>query len=403
MATLATLAGLPSDISAVSTERDVSWGIDRRALAAALTPAIEANHYPPSVELPTAELPGALTVKYTIDSALQLEAQRLLSKYKPDYGVFVALEPDTGRVLAMASRARDGNARTAIDNMSMVNSYPAASISKIITAIAAIDTGKTAPASIIPFNGKTTSLYKNHVFNHRDNRWTRKFSFEESFAKSVNSVFGRVGAVHVGGDAMLNAAQRLGFNGRFATDFAFANGEVELDPADDWQVAEMASGYTRRNTLSPLHGAALAATAVNGGKLIAPGVVQAVLGPNGVPLYWHEATARQAMRAETAGELKRLMRATVIRGSARKSFRGFHRGQFKEALVGGKTGSLRGLAPKGEYDWFVGFGELGAHKIAFAALCINKERWYVKSTRLARELVEFYFRAQLAGDGDSAS
>lgn len=393
-------ATLPSDISAVSTERGVSWGIDRQSLAAALTPAIAANRYPARIALPTVELPGALTVQYTIDPALQDEAHRLLKKYKPDYGIFVALEPDSGRVLAMASSVRAGVAPGDVDNMTMVNSYPAASISKIITAVAAIDAGKTTPASIIPFNGKTTSLYKNHVFKHRDNRWTRKFSFEESFAKSVNSVFGRLGAVHVGGDAMLSVAERLGFNGAFASDFEFANGIVELDTADQWQVAEMASGYTRRNTLSPLHGAALAATAINGGQLIAPGVVHAVLGPNGVPLYWHERPARaEVMRAETAEELKRLMRATVIRGSARRSFAGFHRGEFKHALVGGKTGSLRGFEPKGEYDWFVGFGELGAHKIAFAALCINKKRWYVKSTRLARELLEFYFRARLDGDG----
>lgn len=397
-------ATLPSDISAVSTERDVSWGIDRASLAAALTPAIEANRYPARIALPAVELPGALTVQYTIDAKLQTEAQRLLKKYKPDYGVLAALDPDSGRVLAMASRVRAGNRIDAPGNMTMVNSYPAASISKIITAVAAIDAGKTAPASIIPFNGKTTSLYKNHVFQHRDNRWTRKFSFEESFAKSVNSVFGRVGAVHVGGDAMLDAAERLGFNGAFASDFAFANGVVQLDTADEWQVAEMASGYTRRNTLSPLHGAALAATAINGGQLIAPGVVQAVLGPNGVPLYWHApAVQRVAMRADTAEELKRLMRATVIRGSARRAFAGFHRGELKDALVGGKTGSLRGFEPKGEYDWFVGFGELGAHKIAFAALCINKERWHVKSTQLARELLEFYFRARLDGDGDGVA
>ncbi|MDD9854863.1 MAG: penicillin-binding transpeptidase domain-containing protein, partial [Gammaproteobacteria bacterium] len=412
-AALAAIATWPADISAVSTERGVSWGIDRRELAAAITPAIESNVYPPRVALPSVALSdvgagaGAgelkLRVRYTIDPALQREAQKLLSKYQPDYGVFVALDPDSGRVLAMASNSRAGNAIDGPRNMTMVNSYPAASISKIITAVAAIDAHKTTPASIIPFNGKTTSLYKNHVFKHRDNRWTRKFSFEESFAKSVNSVFGRVGAALVGGDAMLDAAERLGFNGRFASDFAFANGAVELDPADEWQVAEMASGYTRRNTLSPLHGAALAATALNGGHLVAPAVVQSVLGPHGVPLYWHETPLRsKVMRADTALELKRLMRATVIRGSARKSFKGFHRGAFRDALVGGKTGSLRGLQPKGEYDWFVGFGELGAHKIAFAALCINKKRWYVKSTRLARELLEFYFREQLAhGDGDA--
>ena len=169
----------------------------------------------------------------------------------------------------------------------------------------------------------------------------------------------------------------------------------------------MASGYTTRNTLSPLHGAALAATAANGGNLVAPALVQAIIGPNGVPLYWREQPAKSRVMSErTARQLKKMMRATVVSGSAKRSFSGFNRGALKDVVIGGKTGSLTGFAPQGKYDWFVGFAEMGERKIAYAALCINKKRWYVKSTRLARELLEFYFRdaaLQSAGAGVSAS
>lgn len=392
----------PAHISAVNTEQGISWGIDRNLIASVITPAVEANRFPRHIALPDFPIRGELEVRYTINPVLQREAQRLLEKYNPDYGVLVALDPESGRVLAMASSIRGGGDP---GNMALVNSYPAASISKMITAIAAINENKATSKTIIPFNGKSTSLYKKSVFQHRDNKWTRKFSFEESFARSVNSVFGRVGALRVGGETMLDYAQRLGFNGRFASDFAFDNGAVELDTADAWQVAEMASGYTRRNTLSPLHGAALAASAVNDGHLVAPILVEVILGPHGVPLYWHDQPAKsEVMRADTARQLKNIMRATVTRGSAKKTFARFNRGPFKDAVVGGKTGSLTGLEPRGKYDWFVGFGELGMRKIAFAALCINKEKWYVKSAQLAREMLEFYFRDQLAGgDGGAAA
>ena len=382
----------PADISAVNTDRGASWGIDRQSIAAVISPAIEANRFPHNITLPDFPVPGELAVRYTLDAALQREAERLLQKHNPDYGVLVALEPESGRVLAMAGSVRSGNVP---GNMTLINSYPAASISKIITAVAAINEDKAAAATVIPFNGKSTSLYKKSVFEHRDNKWTRRYSLGDSFAKSVNTVFGRLGAVVVGGETMLDYASRLGFNGRFASDFVFDNGVVEVDTADAWQVAEMASGYTTRNTLSPLHGATLAASAVNGGNLVAPTLVKALIGPNGVPLYWHEQPAKsEVMNADTARELKKIMRATVTRGSARRTFARFSRGRLKDAVVGGKTGSLTGFAPKGKYDWFVGFGELGARKIAFAALCINKQRWYVKSTQLAREMLEFYFREQ---------
>ncbi|MGI9310484.1 MAG: penicillin-binding transpeptidase domain-containing protein [bacterium] len=414
---LTLLAAWPAAISAVNPDQRASWGIDPALIASLITPAVAANRYPPrlalsnlsadlssdlspeslpesSSESPPDSLGGEFALRYTFDPALQGEAQRLLGKYNPDYGALVALDPDTGRVLAMASSSRHGDP----GNMAMINAYPAASISKIITAVAAVNEGKVAPDSVVPFNGKSTSLYKKSVFDHRDNKWTRRYSFGKSFARSVNTVFGRVGAVEVGGDAMLDYAQRLGFNRRFASDFAFGNGAVEVDTADRWQVAEMAAGYTTRNTLSPLHGAALAAAAVNGGHLVAPAVVEAILGPNGVPLYWHQPAKSEVMRADTARALREMMRATVEIGSSRRSFARFHRGRLKDAVVGGKTGSLTGFAPRGKYDWFVGFGELDGRKIAYAALCINKRRWYVKSARLARELLEFHFRETPAGD-----
>ncbi len=396
---LLTLAVWPAT-SAVNTERGASWGIDAQLIASVITADIQNNKFPPNIALPNFPIDGELSVRYTIDAALQGAAQKLLRKYNPDYGVLVALDANSGQVLAMASSVRNQNAQgNSGGNMSMVNSYPAASVSKIITAVAAINENKVAADSVIPFNGKATSLYKKSVFQHRNHKWTRKYSLGQSFARSVNSVFGRVGAVEVGGDAMLEYARRLGFNGRFASDFRFDNGTIELDPSDAWQVAEMASGYTRRNTLSPLHGAALAASAVNGGHLVAPMIVKSIIGPNGIPLYWRAMPAKSpVMRASTAAQLKKMMRATVTAGSAKRAFSNFNRGALKEVVIGGKTGSLTGFSPPGKYDWFVGFAEMGERKIAYAVLCINKKRWYVKSTQLAREMLEFYFRNASAQD-----
>ena len=86
-----------------------------------------------------------------------------------------------------------------------------------------------------------------------------------------------------------------------------------------------------------------------------------------------------------------MMRETVRSGSARQSFRGFERNDLKGISVGGKTGSLSGNNPEGIYDWFVGYAQRGEQKIAFAALCINKDYWYVKSSQIARKALENFF------------
>ncbi|MGI9317480.1 MAG: penicillin-binding transpeptidase domain-containing protein [bacterium] len=386
-----TLASMwPAAMSLVSTQKTNYFNINEPRIAEVISDSVAARHFPDTIQIPGIDVKGDLEVEYTIDAALQLEAERLLSKHNPDYGVLVAIDPVTGRVLAMADSTRDGLNH---GNLSVVNTYPAASISKIVTAVAVIDQGEADVGTVIPYNGKATTLYKKNVFEHKNNKWTRKPTLRESFAKSINTVFGRLGAVEIGGETLRDYFYRMGFNARFASDFKFDNGAIDLEVEDPWQVAESASGYTRRNTLSPLHATVLAATAVNGGNLVAPVLVSRITGPYGVPLYVHDEPAvTPAMTPETASKLSKLMQATVAKGSARKSFRRFHRGHLESVKVGGKTGSLTGFKPKGRYDWFVGFGELGDRKIAFAALCINKEKWYVKSAQLARELLEYYFQ-----------
>ena len=377
-------------MSLVSIEKTRYFNVNTDTIAAAISSAVERNQYPDRLQLEDIGIAGALHVDYTFDEGLQNEASRLLQRHNPDFGILVALDPDTGRVLAMAESTRDSWSG---ENLSLQSTFPAASVSKIVTAVAALDQGIAEVDTVIPFNGKTTSLYKKNVFNHSNNKWTRRPTLRESFAKSNNTVFGRLGAVSLGGDRLLEYFQRMGFNARYASDFQFDNGSIEIDTADDWQVAESAAGYTRRNTLSPMHAATLGAAAVNGGRMIAPTLVERITGPNGIPLYVYENPAiSPAMDSATAEKLKKLMTATVSRGSARKSFHGFHKGAYADVSVGGKTGSLTGTNPRGRYDWFVGFAENGERRIAFAALCINKEKWYVKSTRLARELLEFYFQ-----------
>jgi len=381
--------GWPVAIGLVDVEKPSDWGITKQAIAEVLTPSVRGHSLPEKLLIPDSKYEDELTVHYTLDRGLQHEAQRLLKRYNPDYGIFVAIEPRSGRILAMAESSRDGLNH---GNLSLSNTYPAASISKIITAVAAVNEDRATGSTIIPFNGKSSSLYKKNVFRHKQNKWTRNLTLNESFAKSVNVVFGRLGAVDLGGQKMMEYAYRLGFNQRFLSDFVFDNGYIELDIGDSWQVAEMASGYTTRNTLSPLHAAALSATAVNGGKLVTPVLVESMVGPHGIPAYVHENPSySEAMSESSAEQLKTMMQATIQKGSAKSSFRRFHRGDMAGVRVGGKTGSLTGFHPRGKYDWFVGFGEMEDRQIAYAVLCINKEKWYVKSSRFAREMMEFYF------------
>lgn len=358
-------------------------------IAEAITGPVSQLVFPEHIKLRVGEADVVGRVEYGLDPLLQADVQGVLEHYKPDYGAFVALDPSTGQLLAMASFTK---VDPSFGNLTLHAGYPAASVFKIVTAAAGIDQGLLTTGTVIPFNGKSTALYKKHVLRHKNTKWTRHPTLVEAFAKSINPVFGRIGVFDVGANSLTNYAESFGFNKQIDTDVRLASSQMSVTLADEWSVAEAASGYTRRNTLSPIHGAMMAASIVNDGEMMLPRLVQSIRAEDGRVLYRSQlVSAGHPISSSTALSMRELMQATVKRGSARKSFKNFFSKDYADVEVGGKTGSLTGLDPKGRNDWFVGYGVRGERRIAFAALCVNVEKWTVKSSYVARKAVESWF------------
>jgi peptidoglycan glycosyltransferase len=329
-------------------------------------------------------------VQYTFDPKLQESMEALMKSYSPDYGALVAMDAVTGRVLAMVSYSSDPKMK---DNLALRATFPSASVFKVVTAAAAIQERKYSPETVIQFSGANHTLYRSNILKTTYNRWSRHTSLKDAFAKSINTVFGRIGAYTVGSEKLKAYANRFGFNRKIAGDMNVHQGNAPIND-DAWGLAQTASGYTRENTMSPMQGALMAAAIANDGIMMEPYVVQSVYTPEGVPVYSAEPRVSNiAVDASTAAEIRSLMNETVSRGTSRKSFHGFFKGENKTLDVGGKTGSLTGMDPPGKYDWFVGFADGGPHRIAVAALTVNQARWKVKSSYLARRAFETYFLA----------
>ena len=381
--------GWPTVLSSIERDRSSVWGIDQELIRDTISTSISRNFYPQRVLVHHNNRSRQAQIRYTIDTQLQHEIESVLQAHRPDYGVFVAVDPDTGRVLAIANHRRDSEVR---DNLALGGSYPSASVFKLITAAAAIDLGKVNAETVIPFNGKSSSLYRKNVLLHKNNQWTQHLPLRVAFAKSVNTVFGRIGLEHIGGTQLQKYAKKFGFNRTLSGDFRLPESKSIFNPEIDWEVVETAAGYTRKNTLSPMHAALLAASVINGGRILQPILVDSMTDSNGIVLYANEPVPTEpAILPKATKQLQIMMRETVRSGSAQKSFKGFERGHFVGVEVGGKTGSLRGLNPQGTYDWFIGYAHRGEQKLAFAALCINESYWYVKSSYIARKAIENFF------------
>ena len=359
--------------------------VTKEELSKHLGEAVRKNQLPENVQLEIASIPVQAKVEYSMDEDLQRVSDRLLKTYRPDYGVIVAMDAATGRILAMSSH-RSG--RPAEENFALRASFPAASIFKVVTAGAVLDTQKVTPDTLVPFQGANHTLYKRNVITQTENRWTRRMSVREAFGSSVNTIFGKLGLFYAGPEVLREYAERFHFNHPIRADVPVDVGYSRFSAEDPWSVVSAASGYTQDNTMSPLQGAMIAAAVVNDGAMMEPWMIEHVMDQQGNLLYSAEPRlAVHAIDATTAKSMRRLFRATVETGTSRQAFRkALRRRAFDEVDVGGKTGSLTGLHPRGKCDWFIGYMSDGSRKIAVAALTVNEEKWRVKSSTLAESL-----------------
>jgi len=378
-------------------------GLSQQAVASAITEHARNNRFPSKVEFSDAS--GSRStgyVQYTFDNEVHEEMAGVYLKYQPDYACFVAIDVDSGAILNLTSFIK---ADEQWDNLVMRSDYPAASVFKMITAAAGLDLGKVSPDTVIPFNGKSTTLYKRQVLKHKKNKWTRNPTFKESFAKSVNPVFGRIGVFDLGAENLINYATKFGFGSSLKSDFELPPSIIGLELATDWEIAEAASGYTKEITLSPIHAAQMAAIVANEGKMVTPYMVKSIASANGKALYTKGSVSQQqVISVESAKSLRLLMKETTRIGSARKSFQGLNRYKvYKGMEIGGKTGSLTGYSPRGRHDWFVGYAEKDGKRVAYASLIINKEKWYVRSAYVARQFIYHYFTKRMNAENVAAA
>ena len=335
----------------------------------------------------------------TVTTTLDLELQALLiSEFKrniarkrgtPRYVAAVAMDPATGRILSMAGFSKDEG----ITNPSLEAAYPAASIFKIITASAAAEKLGLTPRSTLSFNGGKYTLYKRQL-NEKKNKYTNTISFRDSFAQSVNPVFGKLGALKLKKENLSGYADRFLFNQDIAFDLPVEKSILAIGE-EPYQWAEVACGFNRVTRISPLHGALIGATAVTGGKIPAPYLVDSVTTDGGEELSVpRPPTLGRAVPQQVSSTLNELMQRTIRSGTARKSFAGYRRDPvLKNLTLGGKTGSISNKARDVRVDWFVGFAKEKKTGRSMAIAVVVGHQAYIgtRASAYARKAITCYF------------
>ena len=335
-----------------------------------------------------------LLVQTSIDPSLQNYLIKKLDRKNSSQIAIVAMDPEDGRILTMVGYDKTDP----LKNPCTESAFPAASIFKIITAAAAIEKCDLHLDSVLKFNGRRHTLYRSQL-KEKTNKYTNKISLKNAFAKSVNPVFGKLGALYLGKDELESYARAFGFNHPI-------NFEISLSPSETvitdepYQLAEVASGFNRQTKMSPVHGALIAATIFNRGKLIEPTIVDRIVGENGLELYHSRpATINQAVEPDTSNALHELMTATTRSGTVRGAVRRYRRDKIISRLeIGGKTGTINNKTDDVKYDWFVGYAQDkdGDGKLILSVLVAHQKYIGIRATQYAIMAFKQYFKKQFA-------
>ena len=333
-------------------------------------------------------------VSTSLDLGLQQYLLKRMDRVNSRYIGIVAMAPDTGRLLAMAGFNKIDPDR----DPCLTADYPAASLFKIVTAAAAVEEKGYTAGSRFKFNGYKHTLYKRQLTN-KTNRYTNSISLKDSFAQSVNPVFGKLGALYLKRQTLEAYGDAFAFNRTVDFELPWPTSRLAVKD-ESYHRAEIASGFNRQTTLSPLHGAVIVSAVVNGGIPVEPTLVDRIIDDTGTPVY--RTTPRflpAAVSPKTADVLIQLMIATVSSGTAKKTFRGHKRSKVLSRLeLGGKTGSIYNRAHDARFDWFLGFAteKKGSEKIVVSVVVAHVDYIGTRAGQYARMAIEHYFKDYFA-------
>ena len=298
------------------------------------------------------------TLELTIDEYLQHVAERELRAGVEENvaagGTAVVMDPRTGEILALANwptfnpnAYRDARPE-AQRNRATQDIYEPGSTFKIITASAALEERVVEPDDPIDVSAGQIRFGRRVI---SDDHRSGILSFTDVIVHSSNVGAIKVG-LEVGPERLGHYIKRFGFGVRSSRDFPGESGGIVWDSSklNDSALASVSMGY--QIGVTPMQMAAAVSAIANGGELLAPRLVGAVIA-DGVRTPTERTVVRRAVSRRTAALVTGIMEQVVERGTgARAKVQGFS--------TAGKTGTAQkvidGRYSKSEYNAsFVGF------------------------------------------------
>ncbi|TAH75176.1 MAG: penicillin-binding protein 2 [Anaerolineaceae bacterium] len=314
-----------------------------------------------------------------------------------DWGAVVAIEPKTGKILAMVSKpsydpndiddnweklSEDKDNESPLLSRASQGLYPPGSTFKIITALAYIRANPNYMDYSYKCNGSTE--YEGMTINCSNKKAHGNVDLKEAFAKSCNTAFSTIGK-----DILINDFRSLSesffFNQPLPARIANYPSSFLLKVGESGVKETMQTAIGQGRTLiSPLHNAMIAAAVANGGVIMKPYAIDRIESAGGRVLKGYiPEEAAVAMTSKEADYLKSMMRSVVTDGTASR-LKNF------DYKIAGKTGTAE-QEGKDSHAWFIGFAPANDPKIAISVIVENKGSGSEYALPIAGKVFDAYF------------
>ncbi len=324
--------------------------------------------------------PQGGSVVLTVDPAAQRAAYQGLNGRK---GAVVAIEPSTGRILALATSPSYDPSRLSVHdtdditaayeeldddpakpmlNRALAEVYPPGSTFKVVVAAAALTSGRYTPETVIPAPKQvrlpnSTATIRN--FGGSSCSRSGKMTLADALRISCNTAFALLGE-KLGADALRAQAEAFGFNESFDVPMGSAASVFpeELDPAQTMQAA--IGQYDVRATA--LQMALVSAAVGNDGVLQKPYLIDEEIAPDLAVLdKTSPSEFGEAVSPQVAADLREMMVGVVENGSGRAA-------RISGVQVAGKTGTAQQGEGEPPHAWFTSFAPARGAKVAVAVI-----------------------------------
>lgn len=329
----------------------------------------------------------------TIRYDLQEAAYKALGKHQ---GAVVAIEPSTGKILAMVSNpSYDPNSiekdwdelqsGSALYNRATQGQYAPGSIFKMITLLAYIESNKdTFDNYSYQCTGKIT--IQNKTIRCASGKSHGKVDLKTSFAKSCNTSFANM-MQGIDPDVFQEMCNSMLFNQSLPISFESSKSSFFISEEDEISLKLDTAIGQGKTLVSPLHMAMITSAIFNDGMLMRPYLVERIENYKGILVEETKQKEYQLIFNDTqTAVLKEFMRETITNGTATK----LHKDDY---TAYGKTGTAQTTNDLNKTNaWFVGSAEKDGREIVIAVVVEDSGSGSKYAVPIAEKIFDLYFK-----------